>query len=251
MKRTRDMLPGGIHTMIIILLIGFGFILSGCNSSGGTGEKNTDNSGKDTVDTHTISGTITGNGGDPLAGVIVELSGDDSSTATTDTHGNYSFPNLTNGTYTLTPSITGHSFAPSTREVKIDNADSPSINFVASSDTSTPTLSLSRWKGTCTQEGVETYPMELEITEQDGASISGILTWTWEGTSMGLPLTKTRFRGTVSGASVSFTEYEYIEGNGVGIPCEYEATLLDKTMTGTFVFLGETAGSFHLTRQDT
>lgn len=59
-----------------------------------------------------ISGRIT-NGGGPLCGVQVALSGGSSTSTQTDANGDYFFSNLTPGnSYTVTPSLAGHSFIP-------------------------------------------------------------------------------------------------------------------------------------------
>jgi hypothetical protein len=78
-----------------------------------------------------ISGTIS-----PAAaagGVTVTLSGKASATTTADSLGNYSFSNLSSGSYTLTPSKMGLNFAPSTRQVVAGASNVSEINFQAGS----------------------------------------------------------------------------------------------------------------------
>ena len=67
----------------------------------------------------TISGKVVNadNNNNPLAGVTVSLS--NGATTTTDTNGNYTFGGVAAGSYTLTPSKSGMSFAPSTRSVTV------------------------------------------------------------------------------------------------------------------------------------
>lgn len=77
---------------------------------------------------YSISGTIT-SGGSGLSGVTVSLTGASSATATTDASGNYSFTNLANGAYTVTPSKADFIFTPTSESVTISNADVPSRNF--------------------------------------------------------------------------------------------------------------------------
>ncbi len=72
--------------------------------------------------TFSISGTITSGGG-PLAGVTVALSGTANKKTTTDANGNYTFTSLGNGSYTVTPSKTNHSFSPESRSVIINGAN--------------------------------------------------------------------------------------------------------------------------------
>ncbi|MHC4120803.1 MAG: carboxypeptidase-like regulatory domain-containing protein [Planctomycetota bacterium] len=59
------------------------------------------------AETYTISGNINDAAGADLSGVTVTLSGDDSDSTTTDVNGDYSFADLPNGDYTVTPSKTG------------------------------------------------------------------------------------------------------------------------------------------------
>ena len=64
-----------------------------------------------TTTTFTITGALTP--GASGSGATVTLSGTASATATADASGNYSFPGLANGSYTVTPSKTGFTFTPS------------------------------------------------------------------------------------------------------------------------------------------
>ncbi|MDQ7787408.1 MAG: carboxypeptidase regulatory-like domain-containing protein [Thermodesulfovibrionales bacterium] len=79
--------------------------------------------------TYLISGTVATAGGTPIAGVTMTLTGAANATATTDASGNYSFAGLTNGAYTVTPSLTGYSFTPINRNVTISNANVTNQNF--------------------------------------------------------------------------------------------------------------------------
>jgi hypothetical protein len=77
----------------------------------------------------TISGTVT-----PLpagSGVTVTLGGASTATATTDASGNFAFSALLNGSYTVTPSKPGFTFAPASQPVTVDGADAPGVNFTA------------------------------------------------------------------------------------------------------------------------
>ncbi len=95
---------------------------------------NADSTGNDftgtTQPTYAIRGTVTGPNG-PLAGVTMTLSGDASSTTPTDGSGSYSFSGLSNGSYTVTPSMDGDTFNPANHPVTINNSDSSGNNFSA------------------------------------------------------------------------------------------------------------------------
>jgi hypothetical protein len=80
---------------------------------------------------YTISGTIS-----PAiagSGAVVALSGTAAATTTADGTGTYSFNGLPNGTYTVTPSSLTAAFSPASQTVTVNGADSPSVNFTASS----------------------------------------------------------------------------------------------------------------------
>ncbi|HEU4872435.1 MAG TPA: SBBP repeat-containing protein [Pyrinomonadaceae bacterium] len=78
---------------------------------------------------YTISGQITENGV-ALAGVKVALSGSQSGLRTTDSNGNYSFELIVAGNYTVTPSMIGFNFGPTSQT--FNSLSGPQIaNFAA------------------------------------------------------------------------------------------------------------------------
>jgi len=78
--------------------------------------------------TWSISGTISGAAS---SGVTVTLSGTASASTTTDALGNYSFTGLANGGYTVTPSLAGDVFSPSSQPVTVSGGNVPAVNFTA------------------------------------------------------------------------------------------------------------------------
>jgi len=79
--------------------------------------------------TYSISGAIT-----PVAGgsgATVTLSGTATGTTTADSTGSYSFAGLANGTYAITPGLTGYTFSPSAQGVTVSGANVTGINFTA------------------------------------------------------------------------------------------------------------------------
>ena len=79
----------------------------------------------------TISGTVTGQVGEPLAGVAMSLAGPTNRTALTDASGNYSMTGLANGNYTLTPSLAGFDFTPASLSLSVSGASLTGRNFTA------------------------------------------------------------------------------------------------------------------------
>jgi sugar lactone lactonase YvrE len=86
------------------------------------------------ISTHSISGTVTNNGSG-ISGVTVSLSGASSASTTTDVNGNYSFGSLAKGSYTITPSLTGYTFSPTSSAQTLNNADLGGVNFTESGST--------------------------------------------------------------------------------------------------------------------
>ncbi|PKN50963.1 MAG: hypothetical protein CVU55_14570 [Deltaproteobacteria bacterium HGW-Deltaproteobacteria-13] len=78
--------------------------------------------------TYTISGTVSGA---VAAGVTMALSDGAIGSTVTDASGEYSFPNVLNGGYTVTPSLSGYAFTPADRWVPVGGADYPNVNFIA------------------------------------------------------------------------------------------------------------------------
>jgi serine protease len=76
--------------------------------------------------TYSISGTITTSAGTAIPGVIVSTG---SATATTNSSGAYTLSGLSNGTYTLTPSLGGYTFSPASRSVTVNGADVAGQDF--------------------------------------------------------------------------------------------------------------------------
>jgi hypothetical protein len=86
-----------------------------------------------TDQTYSISGTVTWNSGgvlESLEGVTMMLAVTYNTTTATDSDGYYIFKGLTNGDYTITPSLNGYIFNAASVGIKINGADVDSINFV-------------------------------------------------------------------------------------------------------------------------
>lgn len=77
----------------------------------------------------TISGHIQTSAGTAVSGVSVARTG--GSAVTTNASGDFTFTNVPNGTYTLTPTKTGFIFSPTTRSATVNNANLISQNFTA------------------------------------------------------------------------------------------------------------------------
>lgn len=85
--------------------------------------------GAEPVGAFAISGTVTNKNGRPLKDVTITLSGTENRTAVTDRLGNFSFTELANGSYAVTPTRGNFVFNPASTPVTINNGDVTGINF--------------------------------------------------------------------------------------------------------------------------
>ncbi|MFD0726507.1 proprotein convertase P-domain-containing protein [Lysobacter brunescens] len=87
--------------------------------------------------TFSVSGTISNSGGTGISGVSVS---NGSTSVTTNASGQFTFSNLANGTYTLTPSLSGYTFSPATRSVTVSGANVTGQNFTGTATSGGTTL---------------------------------------------------------------------------------------------------------------
>lgn len=80
---------------------------------------------------YTISGKIAGSNGVGLASVYVAISGAGSGVFVTDSQGNYSIPSVRQGNYSITPSLSGYTFAPVSRSIVVSDKDVTNQDFTA------------------------------------------------------------------------------------------------------------------------
>jgi hypothetical protein len=83
---------------------------------------------------HAIRGAVAGA---VESGVTLTLAGPASATTVTVAGGQYAFPALLNGSYTVTPSRAGYTFSPASRAVTVSGADQTGHDFTASALTYT------------------------------------------------------------------------------------------------------------------
>lgn len=76
--------------------------------------------------TYVVSGTITGG-----PGITVSLTGTTIAPVTADASGNYNFPAVPNGSYTVTPSGVGFAISPANRNITVSGANVGAVNFTA------------------------------------------------------------------------------------------------------------------------
>ncbi len=93
-----------------------------CGGGGGGGDDGPVGS------TYTVSGTVFGSA---VEGVLIQMTGDAITAATTDFDGTYTFSELPAGRYYLTPYLEGVTFAPLSRTANVIDQDLPGIDFTS------------------------------------------------------------------------------------------------------------------------
>jgi subtilisin family serine protease len=102
-------------------------LLMTSSCGGGGGSSSSSSSG---TSSYSISGkALSSPGNSALAGVTITISGGAAAVRTTGSDGTYSFTGLQNGSYTLTPSLTGYTFSPVTRQLTIFRANVAGQDF--------------------------------------------------------------------------------------------------------------------------
>ncbi|MCK6472077.1 MAG: Ig-like domain-containing protein [Planctomycetes bacterium] len=158
-----------------------------------------------TSSTHKISGRVT-NGVDGIQGVTVS---DGTRSAKTDSIGNYAIVGVPDGSYTLTPSLSGYSFTPVTLAVTMAGADLTGKNFTGSNGNTPPTIS--NIADQTTSE--DTAKSNIAFTVGDAETAAGSLAVSGSsGNTMLVPNTNITFGG--SGANRTVTVMPAANQNG-------------------------------------
>jgi hypothetical protein len=139
--------------------------------------------------TYIISGQLSGL---VLDGVTITISGAVNETTSTAAGGNYSFSGLANGSYTITPSLSGYTFSPASIQVTISGASVAGIDFTATTNHQTYSTYFHDYYGSpidgpYTLEIVEDESGELTVTAVD-VSIVGYGTKSGNDINFTLPM---------------------------------------------------------------
>ena len=171
---------------------------------------------------YSICGTVTCDG---QAGVTMTLSGTGSGSTTTDASGYYCFTGLCNGTYVVTPSKSGCTFTPASRQATISGASVTGVDFTC---TCTTTFSIS---GTVTGDSQAGITMTLtgsvsKTTTTDSSgnyTFSGLSnsTYTVTPSKAGYTFTPPSREVTIAGANeteANFTATQVVSNGTIGLP---------------------------------
>lgn len=163
-----------------------------------------------------VSGSITLNNGcggsTPASGITVTINTTPAQTTTTDANGNYSFASVLDGSYTITPSITGGNslFLPATQNITVAGAAVAGENFNASIGYSV--------SGSVSYTGADSGPIYLNLVSSNCPSSS-------LGTSISSSAVKTGGAFTINGVPPgSYTLYATLDNLGQGARNETNPT---------------------------
>ncbi len=132
---------------------------------------------KRTSNLYSISGSITKDGV-ALQGVLVTLN--TGATATSSQTGSFTFTNLANNSYTLTPSMSAHSFSPSTKSVTIAGANVSGQNFTASQNGFISTYASMGLRGSMNAWANKAMTLTANYTWETDVSLTGGTTYTYK-----------------------------------------------------------------------
>jgi len=125
-----------------------------------------------------VSGTITPSLG--ANGATVTLSGTSGATTTTNGSGSYTFPGLASGSYVVTPTNTGYTFTPASRNVTVGTTNVTGVDFTASGTTAAPTITTQPASQTVTAGQTATFSVVATGTaplnyqwQKNGTNITG------------------------------------------------------------------------------
>ena len=124
--------------------------------------------------TWSVSGTVTTGTGVGIAGVTV---GTGSASTTTNSSGAYTLGGLANGTYTLTPSLSGYTFSPASSSVTISGANVSGKNFTGTAANVPPVANFSFTTNGLTANFID------NSSDSDGTIVSRSWTFGDGGTS--------------------------------------------------------------------
>ncbi|WP_263357909.1 DUF4082 domain-containing protein [Acidicapsa ligni] len=210
--------------------------------------------------TYSITGTLGGAGG---PGASVTLTGTSTATTTADASGNFAFSGLANGTYAVTPSVSGYSFSPATQSATINNSHVLGLNFTSNTAAFTISGSISGAGGNGATVSLSGAATATTTANASGAfSFTGLANGSYIVTAnkIGYIITPNSQSVIVNGtnATTAFSSVAQTYsitgtisgagGNGATVSLSGAATSsTTANASGVYTFSGVTSGSYTVT----
>lgn len=121
---------GRIRILIALTLLIASVLATGCGNFKDVFDKDKPGDTGVSTQSYSISGSVM-SGGVGLPEVLLTLSGGATGTVTTDAAGEFTFPNLANGSYTITASKAGYTFSPESLVLVVDGTNVIVQDFTA------------------------------------------------------------------------------------------------------------------------
>jgi len=176
---------------LLVILVPLAF---NCSSTTGSDDENDKTSG------YTVTGKVVDASGAGIINVTVSLASESlQKQATTNAQGNYTFENISNGTYSVAPVKGGYIFSPLLRNVTVNGTNLTVANFTSSTDGGTG-------EATFNLTGTWVYSMSNLAVQGNcpvGSPITEDCTITQSDNSFTLESSAGSYSGTVSGADYS------------------------------------------------
>jgi len=176
--------------------------------------------------TYTLSGTVSG---DIAEGVKIALSGTGTPSATTNATGDYSL-SVTTGTYTVTPSLSGYAFNPTSKSVTVSSAAVSDVDFTSSEAASvgdtTDYSSITLTSGGAYSSGADSDPVSQYQYTSTTADVPAIKV------APGGSLTLTHSKAAKSGDTDIGTEDSGFYGFNVGVLASSSSSSTSYVETG-------------------
>ncbi|MGD0283069.1 MAG: C10 family peptidase [Dissulfurispiraceae bacterium] len=204
------------------------------------------------TNTYSISGTVTISGGTGLPGVTMTLSGTSSATTTTESDGSYSFTGLSNGSYTISPGLSGYTFSPSNLNLSVNGANVTAQNItgtvsaysltVTLSGTGTGTVTSTPGGISCGSTCSASYSRGTSVT-LTSAPTSGSTFTSWSGCDSTSGTTCTVAMTSPRSVTATFTTIQVVE---VGSSGAYSTIQNGYNATGTGADIEVQAGTTYV-----
>jgi len=196
-----------------------------------------------------ISGAVSG-------GVMLSISGDKIANSVSSADGTYSFSDIQDGNYTITPILDGYSFSPSSQSVTVSGADLNGVNFTSTVNAA-PTFTLTVNNGTGSGDYEENETVFISANIPSGqvfdlwtGDIQYIADVNSPSTTVTMPASDVTVTATFKDAPVdSFS----ISGTIIGDIQEGVTVSVDSTHSvvsaadGTYIIAGLTDGTYTVT----